>query len=84
VRRFLVLRRGPARQERHRESGAVLSADGAHVGQGLVYLDNIQVGTHTWTSASDNGNGQTITQDPTGEDFVSALLGEPLSVAFPR
>jgi hypothetical protein len=54
------------------------------VGQGFVYLDNIQVGTHTWTSASDNGNGQTITQDPTGEDFVSALLGEPLSVAFPR
>jgi hypothetical protein len=53
------------------------------VGQGLVYLDNIQVGTHTWTSASDNGNGQTITQDATGADFLATLMGVPLSMLFP-
>ena len=63
---------------------SIVFDEGNDVGQGFVYLDNIEVGGHTWMSASDNGNGQTITQDPTGEDFVSALLGEPLSVAFPR
>ncbi len=63
---------------------AIVFDEGSDVGQGFVYLDNILVGGHMWTSASDNGNGQTITQDPTGEDFVSALFGEPLSVAFPR
>jgi hypothetical protein len=64
---------------------AIVFDEGNDLGfQGFVYLDNIMVGGHVWTSASDNGNGQTIMQDPTGEDFVSALLGEPLTVAFPR
>ena len=44
-----------------------------------VYLDNIRVGSHLWTSASDNGNGQTITMST---DPVDELLGEPLDVAL--
>jgi hypothetical protein len=46
---------------------------------GFVYLDNIQVGEHVWTSASDNGNGQTITQSSTA---LALLLGEPISLAL--
>lgn len=52
--------------------------EGNDVGHGFVYLDDIRAANHTWTSASDNGNGQTIMADPTGADYVSALLGEPL------
>jgi hypothetical protein len=47
--------------------------------EGFVYLDNIQVGEHVWTSASDNGNGQTIMQDSTA---LSLLLGEPIALAL--
>jgi hypothetical protein len=47
-----------------------------------IYLHNIQVGSHVWTSASDNGNGQTIMAAPTGEDVVSALMGESLLEAL--
>jgi hypothetical protein len=37
-----------------------------------------------WTSASDNGNGnQTIWQDPTGETYVSSLIGASVSTLFP-
>jgi hypothetical protein len=61
---------------------AIVFDEGTDVGQGFVYLDNITVqsetASHTWTSASDNGNNQTITQDPTGETYLSALLGQPL------
>jgi hypothetical protein len=44
-----------------------------------VYLDNIQVGPHVWTSASDNSNGETIMMST---DPVDELLGEPLDVAL--
>ena len=54
---------------------------------GFVYLDNITVtttdGSHTWTSASDNANGQTIWQDPTGQSYVSSLIDAPVSTLFP-
>jgi hypothetical protein len=51
-------------------------------GQSCVFLDDIRAGGHTWTSASDNSNGQTIMAEPTGEDVVSALLGETLMDAL--
>ena len=54
---------------------------------GFVYLDNIKVVVngepHVWTSASDNGNGQTITQDQTGEAYVESLINAPLRALFP-
>jgi hypothetical protein len=66
---------------------AIVFDEGNDVGQGYGYLDNITVtaGTtsHTWTSASDNGNGQTITQDPTGADFLATIMGVPVSMLFP-
>ena len=66
---------------------SIVFDEGNDVGQGFVYLDDINVTTetasHTWTSASDNGNGETITQDPTGTDFLSALIGDPVSMLFP-
>jgi hypothetical protein len=58
--------------------------EGNDVGQGFVYLDDIRVGSHVWTSASDNSNGEEITADPTGENFVSSLLGESLLNALSR
>jgi hypothetical protein len=66
---------------------AIVFDEGNDVGQGFVYLDNIAVAAgalgNRWTSASDNGNGQTITQDPTGTDFLATLMGVPLSMLFP-
>ena len=62
---------------------AIVFDEGNDVGQGFVYLDNIQVGTHIWTSASDNGNGDPIISDPTGADVIAGLLGEPLGILFP-
>jgi hypothetical protein len=54
---------------------------------GFVFLDNITVTVnsvpHVWTSASDNGNGQTIMADPTGEAYVQSLIGAPVSTLFP-
>jgi hypothetical protein len=63
---------------------AVVFDEGNDVGGGFVYLDDIRVGTHLWTSASDNGNNETIEQSQTGTDVVEALLGEPVSVLFPQ
>jgi hypothetical protein len=64
---------------------AIVFDEGNDVGQGFVHLDNITVssqgGSHTWTSASDNGNGETITAAPTGAPYLSALLGFPLSIS---
>jgi hypothetical protein len=61
---------------------AIVFDEGDDVGGGFVHLDNITVssrgGSHTWTSASDNGNGETITQAPTGAAYLSALLGFPI------
>jgi hypothetical protein len=56
---------------------------GLPLGPGHTWLDDIQVGSRTWTSASDNGNGGTTTANGaiTTAEMV-AILGEPLSVAF--
>lgn len=66
---------------------AIVFDEGTDVGIGYVYLDDITVAAggveHTWTSASDNGNGATITQDPTGTEYLSSLLGGPVSILFP-
>src|SRR3954452_14363920 len=51
---------------------------------GFVYLDNITVTLngvpHTWTGASDNGNGQSIMQS---SDPLEQLLDAPLATPFP-
>lgn len=56
---------------------------GAPLGVGHTWLDDIQVGEHLWTSATDNGNGGVTTANSTitAAELVS-ILGEPLSVAF--
>jgi hypothetical protein len=36
---------------------AIVFDEGNDIGQGFVYLDNIQVNDKIWTSAADNGNG---------------------------
>ena len=48
-------------------------------GESCVYLDNITAANHVWTSASDNGNGQTIVQSSTP---LAVLLGEPIALAL--
>ena len=62
---------------------AIVFDEGNDVGQGFVYLDDITVssqnGSHTWTSASDNGNGETIMQSSTP---LAVLLGEPIALAL--
>ena len=51
---------------------------------GFVFLDNIIVNDHVWTSASDNGNGgDPIIADPTGVDVVEELIGGSLLSLFP-
>ena len=64
---------------------AIVFDEGNDVGEGYVHLDDITVqsatGAHTWTSASDNGNGETITQAPTGAIYLSSLLGFPLTIS---
>jgi hypothetical protein len=52
---------------------------GVDTGESCVYLDDIQAAGHTWTSASDNGNGQTIVQSSTP---LALLLGEPIELAL--
>jgi hypothetical protein len=58
-------------------------ADGAGVltGESCVFLDDIRAAGHTWTSPSDNGNGQEITQS---FDALDLLLGEPVELALAR
>ena len=46
---------------------------------GFTYLDNIRAGGHTWTSASDNGNGNT---SDTSSVPLTELLGAPLESLF--
>jgi hypothetical protein len=48
-------------------------------GQSCTFLDDITVAGHTWTSASDNGNGATVVQS---FDALDALLGESIAVAL--
>ncbi len=63
---------------------AIVFDEGNDVGQGYVYLDNIQVGDHVWTSATDNGNGSAIGPDGMSTTPLSSLISEPLSVVFAR
>jgi hypothetical protein len=65
-----------------REFGRCDGAPGVLSGESCVYLDNIRVAQHVWTSASDNSNNQTITSAPLGEAFVAQLLGESLAAAL--
>ena len=53
---------------------------GAPLGPGKTWLDNIQVGDKIWTSASDNGGGNT----PVSSADAESILGEPFSVALSR
>ena len=48
-------------------------------GASCVYLDNIRAANHTWTSASDNGNGEEVIQSSTP---LALLLGEPIALAL--
>jgi hypothetical protein len=56
---------------------------GRPLGCGHAWLDDIRVGERVWTSARDNGNGDTTTANTTitAARLVS-ILGEPFSVAF--
>ena len=65
-----------------REFGRCNGTPGLLSGESCVHLDNIRVGQHVWTAASDNGNNQTITSAPLGEAFVAGLLGESLAAAL--
>jgi hypothetical protein len=63
---------------------ALVFDEGNDVGPGFVYLDDIKAANHIWTSASDNGGGETLTADPTGAAFVSSLLGESVATALSK
>jgi hypothetical protein len=52
---------------------------GEVTGESCVYLDNIRAANHTWTSASDNANGETIPESSTP---LALLLGEPIELAL--
>jgi hypothetical protein len=53
------------------------------LGPGHTWLDNIQVGTRIWTSASDNGNGGFTSANTTVTAAeAEAILGAPLSSLF--
>jgi hypothetical protein len=51
---------------------------GMPLGPGRTWLDNIQVGTNIWTSASDNGGGNT----PVTAAEAESILGEPFRIAL--
>jgi hypothetical protein len=51
---------------------------GMPLGPGRTWLDNIQVGTSIWTSASDNGGGNT----PVTAAEAESILGEPFRIAL--
>jgi len=61
------------------EFGSCRGVSGLVSGQSCTFLDNITVAGHTWTSASDNGNGQTVVQS---FDALDSLLGESVAVAL--
>jgi hypothetical protein len=50
---------------------------------GIAFGFSIAAKDRNLFHASDNGNGQTITQDATGADFLATLMGVPLSMLFP-
>jgi hypothetical protein len=55
-------------------SVAIVFDEGDDVGEGFVYLDDITVGGYTWTSASDNGGGNSEVDSAT----LEAMWGAPL------
>lgn len=58
---------------------AIVFDEGNDVGQGFVFLDNIRAAGHTWTSASDNGNGEAWDSSPYP---LTDLLAAPLESLF--
>ena len=61
------------------EFGKCRGIPGLVGGQSCTFLDDITVAGHTWTSASDNGNGETVVQS---FDALDTLLGESIAVAL--
>ena len=53
---------------------AIVFDEGNDVGQGFVYLDNVRVGNYVWTSASDNGGGNTAVASAELETMWGAPL----------
>jgi hypothetical protein len=53
---------------------AIVFDEGTDVGRGFVYLDDIRVGDWLWTSASDNGGGNS----PVGSQTLELMWGAPL------
>lgn len=53
---------------------AIVFDEGNDVGTGFVYLDDIRVGSWLWTSAADNGGGNTAVDSTT----LEAMWGAPL------
>jgi hypothetical protein len=58
---------------------AIVFDEGNDVGPGFVYLDDIRVGEYVWTSASDNGGGNT----PVDALTLQAMWGAPLETLLP-
>jgi hypothetical protein len=59
---------------------AIVFDEGTDAGQGFVFLDNINVSGHIWTSPADNGNHW----DPsTDTQTIEELTGLPLTALFP-
>lgn len=54
---------------------AIVFDEGTDDGEGVVYLDDIRVNEYLWTSASDNGGGNT----PVDAVTLEAMWGAPLS-----
>jgi hypothetical protein len=54
---------------------AIVFDEGYDVGRGYVYLDNVRVGEYVWSSASDNGGGNTAVDAVT----LEAMWGAPLA-----
>jgi hypothetical protein len=59
---------------------SIVYDEGIEFPPGHVHLDNIRVGPHQWTSASDNSSGEEIIFSTTP---LEELLGEPVTTLFP-
>jgi hypothetical protein len=62
-----------------RDVGRCRGGLGLISGESCTHLDDITVADHTWTSASDNGNNETVVQSTTALDL---LLGESIALAL--
>lgn len=57
---------------------AIVFDEGTEFPPGYVFLDDIRVAGHTWSSATDNGRGGTTTANtPVTAAEAEAILGEP-------